>query len=57
VTFWEWSVLILCVLLGLPVLSYLCIKWGVAGFYAGKEANLRQTEKVCDIEDNKENEK
>jgi hypothetical protein len=29
----------------------------VAGFYAGKEANLRQTEKVCDIEDNKENEK
>ena len=37
-TILDWILLILGLIIVLPVLFYLCIKWGAVGFYRGKEA-------------------
>jgi len=46
VTILEWILLILGIITGIitviPILAFLCVKWGVAGFYQGKEAIRRR---------------
>ena len=40
------SGLIILITVGLPILIYLCIKWGAVGFYRGKEAFRHRLDKV-----------
>lgn len=48
-TILEWLVLIFGVIVVAPVLAYLCVKWGMVGFYRGKEAFRKTNEFYKDV--------
>lgn len=37
------ALLILCAVFVIPVLAFLCMKWGMMGYYTGKEVFKRQS--------------
>ncbi len=39
-----------------PTLVYLCVKWGIVGFYRGKEVSLGQSDFNIVRDENKETE-
>jgi len=48
----KWILLVLGLIIVVPILAFLCVKWGVAGFYRGKEAAKRRID-VTTIGDKK----
>jgi hypothetical protein len=42
ISIFDLILLILVIFVVVPILSYLCIKFGTVGFYRGKEANKRE---------------
>jgi len=40
----DWILIILGAIIVLPILAFLCVKCGTAGFYRGKEAMKKQNE-------------
>ena len=50
-TILDWIILILGIIIIAPILAFLCVKWGVAGFYQGKEAIKRRRKIDVDISD------
>lgn len=45
----EWIITIIVILIFvLPILSYICTKWGVVGYFKGKEA-FRKRKKYIDV--------
>lgn len=49
-TIFEWILLIVGVITVAPTLAFLCAKWGLVGFYRGKEAFRKQNE--TNVQDN-----
>ena len=43
-TIFELILLIIAIVFTAPTLVFLCVKWGIVGFYRGKESFKRQNE-------------
>ena len=51
-TICDWILITLGAITVLPILAFLCVKWGIFGFYKGKEAYKRRID-VTTINDKK----
>lgn len=51
-TILDWIIISLVLIIVVPILAYLSVKWGMVGFYRGKEVYKRRID-VTTIDDKK----
>jgi len=52
----DWILISLGAIIVLPILAFLCVKHGTAGFYKGKEVFRREEEYIDSVQNSDEDE-